>query len=81
MRDTCTHRAILARAPKIQIDRCGCGTIQLSMASVTLRIDERSLEALHATVGEALDTLARAKVPEPPGLRLVDAADCAEDLI
>ncbi|MFW6067213.1 MAG: hypothetical protein ACOC97_02665 [Myxococcota bacterium] len=54
------HR-LLARGPLGHVDMaCGCGRVlRVHIGPVSLRFDRDGLAALHRTLGEALETLAR----------------------
>ena len=61
---TCTH-SILAQSGSLRVDHCGCGTINLHLGSVSLRVSPQALmqlsEVLKLASGRYLETVSRAQ--------------------
>lgn len=74
---SCNTPEVLAERPHMRIQRCGCGTLHVDLAHVTLRLEQGALERLHETVGEALAHLALEELRSSPMLRLVDEPEAA----
>lgn len=53
------QREMLASGSVASVERCGCGTLHLTLGAMTLRIQEEALFSLCSTVAEALSALAR----------------------
>jgi hypothetical protein len=59
-------REVIACGSVTRLDRCGCGDLYLTVGPVTMALHPEALADLSATLGRALDSLARGVRPPEP---------------
>jgi hypothetical protein len=67
-------REVIACGSVTRLDRCACGDLYLTVGPVTMALHPEALADLSATLGRALDSLARrTRAAEPAGPGETDA--------
>jgi hypothetical protein len=59
-------REVIACGSVTRLDRCACGDLYLTVGPVTMALHPEALADLSATLGRALDSLARRTRPPGP---------------
>lgn len=61
--ETSCHRHMLSRRGPFLVESCGCGMVHLTFGFLTLRIAPSAVDALCATLLEAVEKLERPQAP------------------